>query len=678
MSVERMCRLRVLALDTHAPAVVAGLAALGEVEFLSPSTLPEWGEEEVHAVDVSRLLPRVAPLARRAADLAGALGAPARSLPTDAASLARSEAALESADLTLAEAEAALEAVEARSQTLAGQIQELGLVRETLQAMRGLDIDVSTLRTFGWLALSHARVPNVNLGRLVQSLADRPALVLPLGRTAQHTVVLLAYPRSESGSVDAALSTLLAERAVIPHEVEGAPDAALARVDDLLAEADLARRRLLLEREGLAIRYGRQMSDLRARLAATRSVVELKRLLAGAGRARLMSAWVPDSALGEATEIVARASATTAVVSVDRAEPSAGAPARHDAGPPHAGQARRLPPVPTRLRNPAILRPFEGLVTMYGQPAYGEVDPTPFVAVSFVLMWGMMFGDLGQGALLFAAGWGLRAWAPKLRDTSVIVRCVGASAMLFGCLYGEAFGWHFIRPLWLSPMEDTLHFLVVAAKIGVGLLSVGLVLNLVNSARHRDLGELLFGRSGLAGIWLYWGTLVAFVVIGIRFTLLAVLGLWVVPMLLMFFREPLANAILHRPHLLEGSPGEFFVTAFFELLETAIGYLSNTISFVRLAAFALNHAGLFTVVFLLTKMVDVGQIHGWVDALILILGNVFIIALEGLIVTIQALRLEYYEFFSKFFRGTGTPFRPVRLDEDASPGAGQLSPQVRS
>ena len=305
---------------------------------------------------------------------------------------------------------------------------------------------------------------------------------------------------------------------------------------------------------------------------------------------------------------------------------------------------------------------------MYGRPAYGEFDPTPVIALSFITMFGVMFGDLGQGALLFLTGWLLRWRAPKLKEASLILRLCAASSMVFGCLYGDLFGWHFMHPLWLKPMEDTMHFLKVTAIFGVFFMTIGLAINIANTIRNREWGELLFGKNGLAGIWFYWGTLVALVVLGVTVTWWIVLLLWVVPCVLMFFREPLSHMLARRKRLIEGGLGEFLVGAFFELFETVIGYLSNTISFVRLAAFALNHAGLFTVVFLLAKMVDAGAADTWVDGAILVVGNIFIIGLEGLVVTIQALRLEYYEFFSKFFRGTGVPFRPARLWEEGREG----------
>jgi V/A-type H+-transporting ATPase subunit I len=570
------------------------------------------------------------------------------------------EAALAECERDVAAAEAALRAVGERRAKAEARAAALRSGREQLAALRTLDADVAALRGLRFLEIAHVRVADENFPRLVAALADRPVLVVRLGSADRRTTAILAWPRSAANAVGAALGTLFAERATLPDGLAGRPAEALRQVDDELAVTDLELRRLAIEKDEAALRHRRRLGALVAQLRASRVVADLERLTARAGRARLLSAWIPAEAERQVVDAIARATGGAAVVRVEPAPLGAGRGEAHGEGAPHR------PPVPTRLRNPALLRPFEALVGMYGRPAYGEIDPTPIVALSFVAMFGMMFGDLGQGAVLFLLGWVLAWRVPSLRGPSVIVRLCSASSMLFGCLYGDAFGWHFVHPLWLKPMEDTMVFLGRTVVLGVGFMTLGLVLSLVNAIRNREWGELFFGRTGLAGIWFYWGTLIAFVVIGATVSLPLAIAIWAVPMVLMFFREPLTHALERRKRLIEGKKGEFVVSAFFELFETALGYLSNTISFVRLAAFAMNHAGLFTVVFLLAKMANAGPADRWVDGLILVVGNVFIVGLEGLVVTIQALRLEYYEFFGKFYRGTGVPFRPVSLREETT------------
>lgn len=641
-----MARLQALVLDRDVPAVLAAVADLGEAELLPPESLPEWSDGALEAIAVGDLAARAGALARRAGDAAEALGV--ASAPGDTLELADPDT-LGDAERFLADVESALRRIEEGRAAAEARTATLRSLVETLRALRGLPVDVASLRTLSFLALTPIRIGAANLPRLRQALEDRAVLVVPLGEVDRRLTVLLAHPRSSTPSVEATLTSLFAETLALPDGVSGVPTEALGQLEDELDALDVERRRLDLEVQALAVRHRRRLGALAHQLRATRVVADLEKLTARSGRVRLFSAWIPASAEESARRAVAEASGGSAVV---RCEPA-----------PVGEEARKAGlRVPTRLRNAALVRPFEAIVEMYGRPAYGEIDPTPVVALSFVTMFGMMFGDLGQGALLFLTGLFLRLRVPSLRPASVMVMLCSTSSMVFGVLYGDAFGWHFMHPLYLKPMADTMRFLLHAGIFGVAFMTIGLAMNLANAVRTRDWGDLLFGKGGLAGIVFYWGTLVCLVILGLKVSWYLVLGIWVIPMVLMFFKEPLTHALERRKKLIHGGVGEFLVGAFFELFETAIGYLSNTISFVRLAAFALNHAGLFTVVFLLAEMADGGAYDAWVNGLILVIGNLFIIGLEGLVVTIQSLRLEYYEFFSKFYRGTGTEFRPVRLD----------------
>ena len=130
---------------------------------------------------------------------------------------------------------------------------------------------------------------------------------------------------------------------------------------------------------------------------------------------------------------------------------------------------------------------------------------------------------------------------------------------------------------------------------------------------------------------------------------------FVIPLLLMFFKEPLAHIIEKKPDILPDSKVMFFVESFFELFEVLLSYLTNTISFLRVGAFALSHVAMMGVVMLLGKAESADP-----NILIIVLGNVFVAGMEGLIVGIQVLRLEYYEMFSRFYKGTGKEFKPFK------------------
>jgi V/A-type H+-transporting ATPase subunit I len=221
---------------------------------------------------------------------------------------------------------------------------------------------------------------------------------------------------------------------------------------------------------------------------------------------------------------------------------------------------------------------------------------------------------------------------------------------LFGVLYGEAFGGQIMRAPWVQPFEGIWTILITSVACGVVLLNIGFALNLVNAWRSRDWPRFLLEKNGVVGIALYWALLGGG--LGVGFGTLPKRALLLIPMLcaLLWIREPLTHWIWRRP---AAPVGEALLTGFFELFVTLIGYVSNSLSFVRLGAFAVAHQSLSELV----VTYSAGP-WGW---LVLPVGTIVIVGFEGVIVGIQVLRLEYYEFFGRFFRGGGQPFMPLSL-----------------
>lgn len=194
--------------------------------------------------------------------------------------------------------------------------------------------------------------------------------------------------------------------------------------------------------------------------------------------------------------------------------------------------------------------------------------------------------------------------------------------------------------------------------MGMALIIVAMVLNIVNGIKAHDLARIFLDKNGIPGFVFYLGGIVSVVYFYLNNKLMVSAGITaailLIPMLLMFFKEPIENFI-HKRKAIAQSKGVFFVQTFFELFDVVLSFLSNTISFIRLSAFALNHVGLFMAVFILAEMAS-----GFGSVVAIIIGNILIIGLEGLIVGIQGLRLEYYELFSRFFTGNGKPYKPLK------------------
>ena len=310
---------------------------------------------------------------------------------------------------------------------------------------------------------------------------------------------------------------------------------------------------------------------------------------------------------------------------------------------------------PTKLKNNPVFKPFEMFVKMYGLPSFNEIDPTPILAITYILFFGIMFGDVGQSLVLAIAGF--IVYKMKKWDLGGIVGWVGLSGVVFGFIYGSFFGNEEIIPDLLHttpirPMEQAI--MMLGATIGMGVLIIifGMVLNIINAIKSKNKGEALFGHNGAAGLVFYLSVLLLaanlFLKWGIPTVVFVVLI--VVSVLAMYMCEPLSDLVAGKKHWWPKT-SMYFVENLFEMFEVILSFFTNTISFLRIGAFAIVHVGMMMVVAILTPDgISIGSI------LVQVIGNGVVMVLEGLIVGIQVLRLEYYEMFSRYFTGRGKEF----------------------
>ena len=325
---------------------------------------------------------------------------------------------------------------------------------------------------------------------------------------------------------------------------------------------------------------------------------------------------------------------------------------------------------PVKLKNCFFAKPFEFYTEMYGVPKYNEIDPTLFVAITYVLIFGVMFADLGQGLCLSIAG--ILMWKLKGMAVGKILFPCGISSMIFGTIFGSFFGFEHTldpmfrlfgfheKPIEVMASQNTNTIIVSAIGVGVVLLLLAMFLNVYTSLRQKNYGRALFGTSGVAGILFYGATvfgLVAEMFLGVHvLSLPYILGLIVLPFIVIFFAEPLGKLVSGDPDWQPESWGGYIVENIFESIEVLLSYVTNTMSFLRVGAFVLVHAGMMMVVFVLAE--TAGGVGYWV---IVVIGNALVMVLEALLVAIQVLRLEYYEMFSRFYTGEGRPFEPVTI-----------------
>lgn len=315
---------------------------------------------------------------------------------------------------------------------------------------------------------------------------------------------------------------------------------------------------------------------------------------------------------------------------------------------------------PTKLKNNFFFRPFEQLVQMYGIPSYDEVDPTVFFGISYMLLFGSMFGDLGQGLVFILLGFYLAK--NKNKDFGELLKRMGLASSFFGLMYGSVFGNEKLLPaIWIRPFESIDQTLVYAIGFGLVLLVFSYIIGFINKIRIKEYEEALFSKEGLAGFVVF----ISMLDLGLNFmggkgflpNKIAIIAM-LMALLLMIFKRPIYQLVSGQKVSYEDSDATgYYIQGAFSLLEALLTILSNIISFIRVGAFAINHVGLFL------AFKTVGQMTGsgfW-NIVALIIGNIVIISLEGLIVFIQSLRLEYYEMFSKYFLGEGYEFKTEKI-----------------
>jgi V/A-type H+-transporting ATPase subunit I len=324
---------------------------------------------------------------------------------------------------------------------------------------------------------------------------------------------------------------------------------------------------------------------------------------------------------------------------------------------------------PTLLRESTRAhRAFSPLVRGYTTVPYPDVDPTVFAGCAYILMFGLMFGDMGHGLVLIAGALALRTGRIKaldrIRRLWPFVAGAGAAAVAAGLLYGEFFGPTGVVPaLWLRPLDQPLRLLAYAVVLGAVLLAAAYVLGSVNRWHEAGPGSALYAASGMGGATAFLGLAVL------------AIGVWRHSAAVQIAGAALAAAGLAAVGVGLAATSPRGLSGGFQvglgLVDTVTGIASNAISFSRLAAFGLTHAALGSIIWQgTTGLAHHGAFALAGAVLLFAVGNAVAFALEGLVVGVQAMRLEYYEMFSRIFASSGRPFQPFRL----SPIASEVTP----
>lgn len=530
---------------------------------------------------------------------------------------------------------------------------------ENVLLLQPLTLPLETLRGMQRVLLRIGVLRDVNIRRAVASLGALPHVMLrlPGPATGWDLIVLFASPAARE-LVDPVLASANFKPLEIPGDLTGLASEAAKTLWERLRELEAREHDAVSRLRELVATDAEGVRTLLRKARAARRILEAQQAFGRSERLAYVNGWVPKEVAPALTTAISRELGPATYMEVKDAAPDD-------------------PSVPVLLKNPSIFRPFEAVVTTYSLPSPREIDPTPIVAVTYLLMFGAMFGDVGQGLLLVLAGFlAARAW-PSFRDIARIIGMCGVAAVIFGFLYGSVFGVErellpeaLAFPLVAHHTDVVMGNLVVlgAATVafGVVLLSLGIIFNIVNSIVAREWVRAVLDPYGIIGLAFYWSALawaaltLGGLATGVARVLVIVLG---VALAILVLREPIARAIERKDRIFEAGIGFFIIEAVIDLMDTVVRFLSNTVSFVRIAAFGLTHAGIFMAVHVLGIMASghEGGLGYWIA---FIIGNVFVMVLEVLIVSIQCLRLQYYEIFGKFFRGGGTRFAPLVAAEE--------------
>ncbi|MCG6940254.1 MAG: ATPase [Thiohalocapsa sp.] len=501
----------------------------------------------------------------------------------------------------------------------------------SLANFANLKIDLGKLRSkTRFLDFYVGMVPRENVSRLQGAVQLADHLLFNYLERGDSAHVIIVGPRGEG---EAELSSVLTSAGFqalpIPSDIAGM-DPARKREELQTRRAELAGQRETLRTE--LTQWGREhhetLVDARRTLLLAEPFVNLGPAVHSAGHLAMLAGWVPARAVAKLD---------------DRLGASLALPFDMTVRNPRPDERALVPTVPARS---PLLAPFTTLVKQYGIPQYGEIDPTPLFAVTFLLMFGMMFGDVGHGAVIALTAFLFRR---KLKGFAWLGIALGLSSMLFGFVFGSVFGVEdWLPALWMSPLHDPILMLKVALGWGIAFIIVACLLGIYNRVVTGNIEGAIFAPHGAVNLLFYLGFLVG----GYGLATAGRFG-WV-PMLAVV--GALSALAVYQWRHLTGPIAEKALIVFIETLDTVIVYLSNTLSFLRVSAFSLNHAALAIAIFTLADML------GTVGTVItLILGNLFILVLEGGIVMIQVMRLEYYEGFSRYFSGDGHEFTPLRL-----------------
>lgn len=539
-----------------------------------------------------------------------------------------------------------------------------------LHHLLGLDVSFHDLFALKYVKIRIGRLPAENEQKLGY-YASKCFVFLPFERAVDYVYGIYFAPKTLVEIADDVMVSLGFERMILPDYLEENAEGADKKLADAIERESKQKEELEKELAYLTDSLRGDFNAVLCKLKYKSDCFELRKKAVISDEKFSFSGFCPTKECGRLKELLKEVSPYVQCVEIPVDK---------------KGASEKIP---VKLKNNWFIRPFEMFVKMYGLPSYNTFDPTPYVAVTYMILFGLMFGDVGQGLLVMLLG--LLLTKLTKNGLAPIMTRLGIFSMLGGCIYGSVFGietiippiyhreniWHGVCKMFgglgVAEHPDNIFsvatvVLLFALAIGIILILISMTFNMVLKFRAGKKGEAIFEVNGVCGIVLYASLaagLVCQLLYGIPImTPPYVICLIVLPAVLIFFKEPILNKMNHKKSEEPFKVGNFIISNIIELFEAAISFLSNTMSYLRIGGFVLSHAGFMLVVSMMSGVgtgapVTAGGVVGYV------IGNLLVMGIEGFLVGIQVLRLEFYEIFNRFYEAGGTDFKPVEIKLDA-------------
>jgi len=698
-----MRELRIVTLDEHVDGVIKRIDALGSVHLTDIKEFLNVWEGLVEPSKADEMLIKASELLVRIDNLIALLQPPQESKKSLKEMLFQEQEDEKGAGKTEVVG-ISLEAIDPEFTKLEKRVNELitnkdSLIEDSSKAKELLRV-LRVLDDFGVdLGFVGAKdIITVHLGKLPESDLEALAGALEAVVGANYFIESRQVPDGEEEVVFALVVTLTedieaVDRVLMRLDFEPwqRPEVELPeRIKDAITDVETK-----IKQQADAIKgTEREVAEIRktkfADLLAMQEFVQIednkakvKVLFGHSERVRVIEGWTPKEEVENVTEGIREETGGFSMVEVIK-------PKRDDVR------------VPSLLKNPRILKPFESIINMYGHPLYKDIDPTLITAIMFPILFGLMFPDIGHGLIILLLGLALmfafKGLDKEIRSAGIIVVLCGLCAVVAGVLFGEFFGfshyaselihdsmgmeipnWLLLKPLWFEPIPEVEFMFVVVMLIGALHMGLGLCLNVANKLSEKDYFEVI---GGFVKLWCLFGALYFLLLLfGFHFTelqdnnmplLLRNITIYLLLPIFALFALKVIAELKHEAgggdHDAGGKKEKLDVMDYLiilidgvidALLENFFRFLANIVSYGRILALALCHAALIEVFLLLTFMCL--GLHVVLATVVFLAGTVVVIALEAIMAGIHTIRLHFYEWFTKFYEGGGIEFSPFKL-----------------